>query len=61
MNGIAWPLTGWVSKLLEGDEREHALWDLNWILISLAWYLVTIAWRSDPGAAGRTLLLLTTS
>jgi hypothetical protein len=24
---------------------NHALWDLNWILISLAWYLVVIAWR----------------
>ena len=28
MNGIAWPLTGWVSKLLEGDEREAVLGDL---------------------------------
>jgi hypothetical protein len=28
MNGIAWPLTGWVSKLLDGDEREAVLGDL---------------------------------
>ena len=28
MNGIAWPLTGWVSKLLDGDEREVVLGDL---------------------------------
>jgi hypothetical protein len=40
---------------------NHALWDLNWILISLAWYLVAIAWRSGPGRAGRNLLLLTAS
>jgi hypothetical protein len=40
---------------------NHALWDLNWILISLAWYLVAIAWRSGPGARGRNLLLLTAS
>jgi hypothetical protein len=24
------------------------LWDLNWILISLAWYLVAIAWPYTP-------------
>ena len=28
MGGIAWPLTGWVSKLLDGDEREAVLGDL---------------------------------
>jgi hypothetical protein len=39
----------------------HALWDLNWILISLAWYVVVIAWRSGPGATGRTLRLCTPS
>jgi len=40
---------------------NHALWDLNWILISLAWCLVAMAWRSGPGAAGRTLRLCTPS
>jgi hypothetical protein len=34
---------------------NHALWDLNWLLISLAWCLVAIAWRSGPGATGRNL------
>ena len=40
---------------------NHALWELNWILIALAWYPVANAWRSGPGATGRKLILLTTS
>jgi hypothetical protein len=40
---------------------KHALWDPNWILISLAWCLFAMAWRSGPGAAARTLRLCTPS
>jgi hypothetical protein len=40
---------------------NHALWDPNWILISLAWCLVAIAWRSGPGQRGHTLPLCTSS
>jgi hypothetical protein len=40
---------------------KHALWDPNWILISLAWCLVAMAWRSGPGTASRTLRLCTPS
>jgi hypothetical protein len=40
---------------------NHALWEFNWILISLAWFLVAMAWRSGPGAPGRTLPLCTPS
>jgi hypothetical protein len=40
---------------------NHALWDPNWILISLAWCLVAMAWRSGPGQTGHTLPLCTSS
>jgi hypothetical protein len=40
---------------------NHALWNPNWILMSLAWCLVVMAWRSGPGQTGHTLPLCTSS
>jgi hypothetical protein len=48
-------LTTTVAMIFAWSNR--ALWDLNWILISLAWYLVAIARRSGRGTTGHTVPL----